>query len=272
MLEERLGARSEQLEGFIPIPGSPFKGFAQVGPFADPTRTLLGAEQEAWLANRLRTSTARWKLIGQGVMFAQLKAVGAPNAVQFGGVFLNPDQWDGYQPARDRIYDILKGDGVNIPPICNCVFLTGDIHSSWAADLSQDPNNPVVQAGGYDPATGAGSRAVEFVTTSVSSPGLSDPTGQVTQQLLAANPHFKFIDLNQRGYMVVDVTPERAVCEWWFVDTVDKPSHVETFGKAFQVAYNSDRLAPAQPTMPRDDAPPLAPERDRRDCKDDHDD
>ena len=154
MLEERLSARSQQLPATITIPGFLVPAFVQVGPFADPSRTLLGAEQEAWLAARLRDSDARWKFIGQQVMFAQLKALGLPLAspppAPPGGLFINPDQWDGYQPARDRVYAVLKGDATHAP-VSDVVILTGDLHSSWAADLTQDPNNPVVATGGYDP-------------------------------------------------------------------------------------------------------------------------
>jgi alkaline phosphatase D len=46
MLEERLLGRSEQL--------TPRTRFRQTGAFADPARTLLGAEQESWLAAKLR--------------------------------------------------------------------------------------------------------------------------------------------------------------------------------------------------------------------------
>lgn len=256
MLEERLGARSQQLPATIPAPGLG-NVFAQVGEFNNPARTLLGAEQEAWLTERLRSSTARWKLIGQGVMFAQLKAQGAPLSAG-GGLFFNSDQWDGYQPARDRIYDVLKGDATHAP-VNNCIILTGDIHSSWAADLSPDPNNPNTASGGYNPATGEGSRAVEFVGTSVSSPGLDDPSGNTALFLRSVNPHFKYIDLNQRGYMLLDVTRERAVCEWWHIDTVASISNIQTFAVAFEVVAGSNRLAPAGMTTPRADPPALAP-------------
>jgi alkaline phosphatase D len=256
MLEERLSARSKQLPATIPIPGLG-NAFAQVGEFANPARTLLGDEQEAWLAERLRTSGARWKLIGQGVMFAQLKAQGAPLSAG-GGLFFNSDQWDGYQPARDRIYSVLKGDATHAP-VNNCVILTGDIHSSWAADLSQDPNNPDTASGGYNAATGEGSRAVEFVGTSVSSPGLDDPVGNTARFLRSVNPHFKYIELNRRGYMLLDVTRERAVCEWWHIDTVASVSNIETFAVAFEVAHGSNRLAPSAMTTPRVNPPPLAP-------------
>jgi alkaline phosphatase D len=256
MLEERLQARSQQLPATIAVPGLG-NGFVQAGPFTDPSRTLLGAEQEAWLGQRLRESTAQWKFVGQQVMFAHLKLVGAPLA-SGGGVFVNPDQWDGYQPARDRIYDIFKGDAQR-PAVNNCVVLTGDIHSSWAADLTQDPNNPFVSAGGYDAATGQGSRAVEFVTTSVSSPGLDDPTGSTAAFLRSVNPHFKYIDLNRRGYCLLDVKRERTVCEWWYVDTVASISHIETFGAAFEVQSGTNRLTPSAQTAARPDAPALAP-------------
>ena len=255
MLEERLSARSQQLPATVPTPFG--TGFVQTGEFLNPARTLLGVEQEAWLATRLRTSPARWKFIGQGVMFAQLKLQGAPLAAG-GGVFANSDQWDGYQPARDRIYGMLKG-APGQPPVDNVVVLTGDIHSSWAADLSQDPNNANVAGGGYNGATGEGSRAVEFVGTSITSPGLNDPAGSTAAFLRNVNPHFKYIDLNQRGYMLLDVTPQRTVCEWWYVDTVVALSNVQTFGTAFEVPYGSNRLQPSAMTTPVADPPALAP-------------
>ncbi|CAD5370979.1 Phospholipase D [Rubrivivax sp. A210] len=258
MLEERLGGRSQQIPGSIATPFG--AAFTQNGPYADPTRQLLGAEQEAWLFDRLRHSPAQWKFLGQGVMFAQLKVpgFGLPNAAG-GGLFLNSDQWDGYQPARDRVYEVIKGSATQ-PGVDNVVVLTGDIHSSWAADLSQDPNNPVVAAGGYDPATGQGSRAVEFVGTSISSPGIdTDTNGAIAGALRSANPHFKYINLHRRGYMLVDVTPQRAVAEWWYVDTVASASRIETFAVAFETQAGSMRLQPSAQTPSRPNPPPLAP-------------
>ena len=257
MLEERLGARSEQLPMTIALPNGQM-AFAQVGPYLDPTRQMLGANEEAWLFEKLRKTGTRWKVLGQGVMFAQLKAVGAPNALG-GGAFLNSDQWDGYAPARERIYNVLKG-GASGPKVDNTVVLTGDIHSSWAADITPDPNNPSTNAGGYNPITGEGSLAVEFVGTSVSSPGIdTDTSGAVAASLKPANPHFKYINLNRRGYLLMDLTPERAVGEWWYVDTVEAHSNIETFAIAFETRSGANRLTASVQTTPRADAPALAP-------------
>ena len=190
-------------------------------------------------------------------MFAQLKVAAAPNAAG-GGVFLNSDQWDGYQPARDRVYSVIKG-GAGQPPVGNVVVLTGDIHSSWAADLTPDPNNPNTATGGYDPVTGEGSLAVEFVGTSVSSPGVNDANGAIANSLKPANPHFKYINLNQRGYMLIDADANRCVGEWWHIDTVASLSNIETFAVAYEVRDGSNRLTPAVQTPSRLNPPLLAP-------------
>lgn len=255
LLEGRLSARSQALEATIPTLLGP--AFAQTGGFADPARTLLGASQKAWLTKQLRRPAGRWKLLGQGVMFAQLKAVGDTLA-QGGGLYLNSDQWDGYQPARDRLYKVIRGqDGGK--PVRNMVVLTGDIHSSWAADLCQDPNNPDLSSGGYDPSSGQGSVAVEFVGTSVTSPGLDDPQGSTTAYLRSQNPHFKYVNLDQRGYMLLDITHSRVVCEWWHVATVAQADVRQNLAAAFQVRDGMAHLEAASPSAARINPPALAP-------------
>ncbi len=257
MPEERLVGRAEQITATTCA--TPFgAGFTQADAgISDPARQLLGSDEEQWLTNRLRTTPSRWKLLGQGVMFAQLKGVGAANSAG-GGCFLSSDQWGGYQPARDRIYSVLKGDNANAP-VNNVAVLTGDIHGSWAADLTQEPNNNTA-TGGYNPATGEGSRAAEFVGTSISSPGVdTDTTGAIAGFLRSVNPHFKYVELTKRGYMLMDVTPERIVGEWWHVATVTAPSTVETFARAFQTSFNTNRLSAAVQTTPVANPPALAP-------------
>lgn len=255
MLEERLNARSEQLT--TATHATPFgAGFATTDPgYGDPARTLLGDAEEAWLVDRLRTTPARWKLLGQGVMFAQLKAPGSNQATDPGLYFINSDQWDGYEPARNRLYAALKGDAANAK-VDNLVVLTGDIHSSWAADLTPNPYSPA----SYDKASGAGSLGVEFVGTSVTSPGIdTDTTGAVAGAIKAYNPHFKYVQLTRRGYLLVDVNPDRVVGEWWYVDTVASPSNVEIFAAAFEVRHGENRLRASAQTPSRSNPPLLAP-------------
>lgn len=258
MLEERLLARDEQEVGLVEVSGVEI-GLVPAGDVESDDRQLIGAEQEAWLAETLRATPAKWKLLGQGVMFGHFKLVGLPEVVQvlpelsLGGVYLNPDQWDGYPDARRRVFDVITGSDGGAA-VANVVVLTGDIHTSWAMDLSTDPNNPLV----YNPLTGAGSVAVEFVATSITSPGL-DSFGPFAPLIPVMNPHMKYVDLTQKGYLLLDITPERVVGEHWYIPTIAEPSDAESFGAAFAVADGQNRLAPAAQTAPREDAPPPAP-------------
>lgn len=259
MLEERFNARSQQAQPTPDINTSAILGastFSQTGAFADPARQMLGTEEEGWLAGRLRGSGATWKLVGQGVMFAQLKA--RPGVLPDGGTFLNPDQWDGYQPARDRVFDILKGNA-NAPAVGNVVILTGDIHSAWAADLTQDPNNGNVAQGGYDAGTGAGSHGVELIATSVTSPAVDDERGAIAAAVKLVNPHVKYVELDKRGYMLLDINASRVVAEWWYVDTITGRSANQAFGRAVQVLAGANHLSSGAQTSQRPNPPALAP-------------
>ena len=68
---------------------------------------MLGAAQEAWLFDELRSSQragTAWRLLGQQVLFARVTPPGWP--------VLSSDLWDGYQAARDRVLDFLANEGV----------------------------------------------------------------------------------------------------------------------------------------------------------------
>jgi len=245
MLDTRLFDRDEQLG----LPIQPNENPAA----AD--RTLIGPDQMQFLKDSLTQSPATWKFIGQQVMFGQLKVVGTPNSVNNGGQYLNGDQWDAYQVERTEIFNHLRAG-----PINNAVVLTGDIHTSWAMDLTPDPNNPVEAMGGYNPTTGGGSLAVEYVCTSVTSPGL-DQLATAQDAISGSNPHIKYVDLERKGYMVFDVTPTRTVGEWWYVSTIATQGGTEAFATAFPVANGANRLGAAltAPTTPRANAPAPAP-------------
>lgn len=75
------------------------------------------------------------------------------------------------------------------------MFIGGDIHSFWATDLKADFANP-----------SSTTIATEFVGTSITSDG---PPYQRFVEMLSENPHVRYFDSRQRGYVAVDLTPER---------------------------------------------------------------
>jgi alkaline phosphatase D len=218
MLDTR-GLRDEQ------APGNDAKRLA------DPARSLLGAAQESWLFDQLRTSQragSRWRILGQQILFTPLSPPGLPVA--------NPDLWDGYAPARNRVFDLLAAD-----KITDVAILTGDIHSSWAMDV---PRNPWT---GYDPTTGAGSVAVELVTPAISSPPFF-ATPELRERAARLRPlarHLKFLEGEHNGYTLLDVTRDRIQAEWYHVPTVTQRADAEAKAASYVCERGSSRLAPA---------------------------
>lgn len=217
MLDTRLFGRDQQV-----------KRDDWVG-IGDAHRTLLGPAQEAWLLQQLSGSKrdgVAWRLLGQQVMFAPLSPP---------GVEVNPDQWDGYRASRERVLDHLAADGID-----DVVILTGDIHSSWALDVARDP----FSSGAYDPTTGRGSLAVEFVTPAVSSSplGRSAKLRERLARVRETHPHLRFVDLDNRGYILLDLDRERAQAEWYFVETVAERDPRERFAAAVRTRRGANHL------------------------------
>jgi alkaline phosphatase D len=208
----------------------------------DPERSLLGAEQEAWLFEALRASHDRgagWRLVGQQVMLAQLSDASL-------GCVTHPDQWDGYAPSRARLLGLLRGEAID-----NVVILTGDAHSSWAFDIAEGP----FDAATYDAATGRGSLAVEFVAPSVSSPYTFDGN-----EGYAEHPHLKFVELLRHGYVLVDVTRERVQAQWYLSSSVLTPRADEVLAAVYETRAGENHLVSADATAePRAGVAPLAP-------------
>jgi len=219
MLDTRLHGRTRQVEDRT-----------DSAALARAERTILGADQQAWLAEQLRLSVRQgstWRVLGQQLMFGQLIAED--------GLLLNTDQWDGYPASRNAVFDQLEAEGID-----DMVVLTGDIHTAWGIDLARDP-----MGRGYDPGSGRGSLAVEFVTTSVTSPGPAGTADELLQReamVLRDRPHIHYVNLREHGYLLLDLDDERAQGEWWYVDSLERRGGDETFAAALATARGSNHL------------------------------
>jgi alkaline phosphatase D len=200
----------------------------------DPSRTLLGLEQKTWLKDELLNSTAQWNILGQQVMMAPLLAFGVP---------VNADQWDGYQAERSELLSFIVDNDIS-----NVVVLTGDIHTSWAMDL------PLA---GYNASTGANSAAVEFVTTSVTSPGF--PIGVGASLIQSFNPHIKYVDLIKKGYLILDINQQRTQAEWYHMNDITTPNNAQSFARAFLVNNGERKVSSTNIQSPSFALCPLAP-------------
>jgi alkaline phosphatase D len=147
----------------------------------DPARSMLGAEQEKWLFDGLAASRARWNVIAQDVLMAELR-----EQLPEGGYGFWTDDWNGYPACRARLLHHLHDARVKNP-----VVIGGDSHAFWANELkidSYDPRSPTI--------------ATEFVGTSITSLG---PNYDAFMSFMPDNPHIKFFESRRRGYALVDV-------------------------------------------------------------------
>lgn len=200
MLDTRLEARDEQVE-------------ATSNAVNDPTRTLLGDDQKSWLDMEFLSSMATWNIIGQQVMMAPLTLFGA---------VLNPDQWDGYQADRNWLYNRIQ-----LSSLGRTVVLTGDIHTSWANELPLQSYNAAQQIG---------SAGVEFVCTSITSPGLPFIPPSAVQVF---NPHVQYLDLSNHGFIVVEATPNYVHSDYVYVNSLTTPGGGVSIGASYRTNHGS---------------------------------
>lgn len=177
-----------------------------------PDRTMLGWEQEAWLDRGFAESQAQWNIIAQDLLVAPLNQ----RDLTQHKVGRWTDGWDGYMANRNRMLASIANRKPHNP-----VFWGGDIHSFWATDLhadSDNPDSPVV--------------ATEFVGTSVTSDG---PPFDAFSAILPLNPHVRFFDSRQRGYVSVELTPDNMLTHFRVIsDPRDLRASVSTL-KSFVV-------------------------------------
>ncbi|GGC64224.1 alkaline phosphatase [Marinobacter halophilus] len=243
MLDTRIIGRDQQLD-YMDYLGEGGLNVAQfTADVSDANRTLLGAEQQLWLQTALGSSAATWQVLGQQVLMGRMnlpaellmaiatqKLDDLPQALaelaMIKGRILqgdptvtdqerarlelsapyNLDAWDGYQFEREVVLGTARQLNKNL------VVLAGDTHNAWANNLKDKDGNQV---------------GVEFATASVTSPGLEGYLGlpdalipDAEQGIGLLVDDLEYLNISQRGYMLVTFTPNEARADWYFLDTV----------------------------------------------------
>ncbi|MFC7326667.1 alkaline phosphatase D family protein [Marinactinospora rubrisoli] len=174
----------------------------------DPARSILGRGQERWLTGALRGSRARWNLLANQVVMAQIdRDLGS-------GRLYSNDQWDGFPACRDRVLSAVRQAKIR-----NFVVLTGDIHRSVAAEIKADFDDPDSRTVG-----------VELVGSSIS----SDRDGSASDDLAPIwlqNPHVRLYNA-RRGYLRCEATRESLTADFRILPYVTRPgAGVETLAR-----------------------------------------
>lgn len=173
-------------------------------------RSILGTAQEAWLQDGLARSQARWNIIAQSLLMAQMRRRNPA-----GEAIVWSDDWNGYPASRVRLLRHLHEARV-----ANPLVVGGDIHSFWANDLKldfDDPTSPTV--------------ATEFVGSSISA---NAPTFDFAAAL-PENPHVRFFDKSVRGYVCADITSTQTIVRFQAISDRRDPQATLRTLRAFAV-------------------------------------
>lgn len=167
-------------------------------------RSMLGGEQEVWVEKNLTRAAkrdSRWNIIVQQTQFSP-RNFSAGNGSKF-----SRGLWDGYSGSRSRMIDSLIRSAARNP-----IFVGGDIHQNWVADVHQSPydaSSPVI--------------ASEICGTSITSTS-STPQAYV-EKLKAASPHCHFANSERRGYAVIEMDHEKLAVS---LKGIDDPADVDS--------------------------------------------
>lgn len=213
----------------------------------DPTREMLGAEQQAYIVDTFAQSKADgvvWRMLSNQVILGRLLTPDftpyvteeATTAIEkdWPGIhdFLTlskynlpfyPDSWDGYPHARERFFEALDMAGVN-----DLLVVTGDAHEFWANDLTRDDGTKM---------------GAEFVTSSVSSKTLiaylGDATAQHNLLLTRENDDARYYNALHNGYIDVELGRREATITMHAVDRVNSRDYGSFQAARFTVKHRT---------------------------------
>ncbi|MDJ0278717.1 alkaline phosphatase D family protein [Sphingomonas sp. 2R-10] len=243
MVETRLLARSEQAAskgaGIEPDDYATMLAIR-----ARPGRELLGARQQAWVERELARSVAAkrpWQLLGNQVVMARVPGpdlakelgedryaallarlpaayrprIAAGQRSYRAGLPFNFDSWDGYPPARERLYAAFRR--AKSRPI----VLSGDSHAGWANDLHDDAGRLV---------------ANEFGATAISSPSYGALLPGLGAVIEKGAPEVRYCDQDRKGYLLLTLTPAHAEAQFRTVSSVVEPEFTTATTARWRVA------------------------------------
>ena len=267
MLETRNLARDKQIaiSELAGLAGAA-KQASALAEYSRADRQMLGAEQLAWLQQKMSASKATWQVLGQQVLMGRMES---PVSVlsQLNGDSRDPTA---QQRGLDAINDYLTAKGKKaagaplsatetalLNPSINpklgynldawdgyiaareavlasalqlnkkLISLAGDTHNAWHSDLTL--------MGLANPAMANQKVGEEFATPGVSSGGFEEYLPAFTPAQVKALfenivDDLRWLNPSQRGYLKMTFTASEAKGEWIFVDQVLSRSYTAAVG------------------------------------------
>lgn len=169
----------------------------------DPSQTMLGAEQLAWLLDGLQSSTARYKVLVSPVMVSDIWIPG-PDTLRL----LKLDGWSGYQYERQLILDAAPA---------GTVALSGDLHAALCGILRRSDGTVAAKEVGTPAVSslGIGPELLNYL-------GMDEATHQAVVR--GHNPDMVYFNGYTNGYVLVDLYPNYGQASLYLCDAREQNS------------------------------------------------
>lgn len=174
---------------------------------------ILGPAQEAWLTGGLASSTARWKVLGNQVVFAEMPLVAFDGAAPL----YNYDQWDGYPSSREAVLNAIRDHDVD-----NFLIVSGDVHSLGMGrvhDTADDVTTPIL--------------ATEIVAPSVNSD--ASRVAPFEERILAV-PWVDAFSVTVHGYARLTLSHAEARVDFMVVTDLGDPDAEQSVHSSWVIA------------------------------------
>ncbi|KAG5175193.1 PhoD-like phosphatase-domain-containing protein [Tribonema minus] len=208
MLDTRYDGRDKQAPQ--PTSADDFVDYAKI----TATNKIMGDVQMAWITDKLATSTAQWKVIGNQVPFTDTVDIKTVAANPLTIALINTDSWAGYKASQQQLLAAMEN-------VQDVIILTGDIHTPFAMQVFQKANGQPY--------------AAEYVTTSITSPGIGEfaqdglGIGPAIQNIIVdavlASPNVVNLELFCHGYHITTYTATEVTAQYYCMDDIHDPTN-----------------------------------------------
>ena len=244
MLDTRLEGRDKQVNGVYD--GAPQSSRDSLN---DPTRKIMSSTQYEWLTGWIDGSNATWRLISSQVLFTPID----PNPVDTTYLFnaLGPVLASLLRPRIPELQAIF--DAVYLGDVWNNYPAQRDALASFIRQNRNEKN--IVVSGDFHVAMAMGGNwstgqlgLCEFMTPSISAANFDENLGSdpiigplspvlirtIDTTLKQNSKELMWQELEDHGYIIVDILRDRVHCDWFFVDTILTRSSRESWRIGFE--------------------------------------
>ncbi|MCP3102000.1 alkaline phosphatase D family protein [Myxococcus sp. K15C18031901] len=205
-----------------------FDLYAQIryGATQGASENALGTEQQTWLQTQLQ-ATNTWKIVVSSVSLSSMvfdlsQKTDIPDETLRQAFYFSVDQWDGFPTKKKELLGYIRSNNIK-----NAMFISGDIHASFASVESHDATVPGGVPTLTAPAITSGS-IKELAGMALLGAGYAQGSAvykyivaQLNESLMAANPGMRYANGDAHGFVVVELKGAQAQASFHLIPSTE---------------------------------------------------